>query len=357
MGPRKTAFNSEWKNRYPWINSVPKDNYTAYCKLCKKIFSIAGKGEGSVKEHAEGDNHKKIERAAANSQNLRRFFHRKFQFNNIMSRVILIVVIILLESSETPGTPKEQSQTETSEDSQIEHESDSYFGHFSGLDGVLTPSAEVIQTESSSKSEHESSKINEPACNFESENPTTSTSSASGNGDCPEFDLGKWLGKSSSLTKPQKLDMLKRCWVPPKSYDFRRDVADSERKFIYDWLEKYSPWLSYSKKCKGGLCLFCVLFQPSVVQGILGAFIVTPFKKYKDMHDACKNHEKSKWHHQSTKSAKLFMNDVPVNVMAISGHQSVIRENRKILSSIILIIIFCGTHDLPLRGKDAQTGK
>lgn len=252
-----------------------------------------------------------------------------------------------------PGTSHEQSQTETSKDSRIEDERESDVGR----NEVSTPSAEEFQTESGSKSDHESSKINEPAYSLEIENPSTSTSSYSESDDSPEFDLGKWLGKSSAMTRPQKLHLLKNVWVPSQSYDFRKDVADTERRFIHDWLTTYTPWLCYSKKLKGALCLFCVLFPPTTVHGVLGAFIVTPFKRYKDVHEDCKNHAKSQWHKQSTKSAKCFVDDLPVNVIAISRHQSLINQNRKILSSIISIIIFCGTHDLPLRGKESGSGK
>lgn len=54
MAPWRTVFNIKWKNVYPWLNSVPNDEFKAYCKLCKRIFSISGKGEGCVKEHASG---------------------------------------------------------------------------------------------------------------------------------------------------------------------------------------------------------------------------------------------------------------------------------------------------------------
>lgn len=80
MAPRKTTFNNEWLKKYPWLNSVPRDHSSAFCKLCKKIFSVSGKGEGSVKEHADGDTHRRNERAASTSHNLQRFFPRMFLF-------------------------------------------------------------------------------------------------------------------------------------------------------------------------------------------------------------------------------------------------------------------------------------
>lgn len=104
---------------------------------------------------------------------------------------------------------------------------------------------------------------------------------------CFEFDLGEWIGKAYRMTSAQKSEMIKRCWVPPPSYNFGHDVNDKKRVFIHSWLSTYSPWLTYSMKLKGALCLYCVLFPPTTVQGVLGAFMITPFVRYKHMHDAC----------------------------------------------------------------------
>lgn len=159
------------------------------------------------------------------------------------------------------------------------------------------------------------------------------------------------------MSRNQKSEMLKRCWVPNESYNFRDDSNDNKRRFIYSWLEMYKPWLVYSKQLKGALCLYCVLFPPTLPKGILGAFIATAFTRYKSMHEQCKSHMASGWHKNAVLSAKNFTEAVPVNTMLVSGHQKLIDENRKILSSIISLVIFCGSHDLPLRGKETHGGK
>lgn len=169
-------------------------------------------------------------------------------------------------------------------------------------------------------------------------------------------DLGKYIGKPSELTDEKKMELLTDRWVPPKSYDFSKDSNDSKRRFLHEWLHTYQPWLTYSKELKGALCLFCVLFPPINPQGVIGSFIVTPFQKYKNLHQACKNHAASKWHQTSTMSAKQFKQSVPVNVQMISGHEKMIEQNRKVISSIISSIMFCGTHDIPLRGKTHDAG-
>lgn len=118
-------------------------------------------------------------------------------------------------------------------------------------------------------------------------------------------DLGSWIGRSSRMSTAEKMGVLKRCWIPPTNYDFHNDVEeDSSKKFRFEWLTTYSPWLQYSKKLKGALCLYCVLFPPKNAQGVLGSFIQTPFKNYKKMHEYCKNHSTNQWHLRAVKEAQ-----------------------------------------------------
>lgn len=173
----------------------------------------------------------------------------------------------------------------------------------------------------------------------------------------PEFDLGNWIGKNAELSTVQKSQILKRCWVPSEGYNFHDDTDDEKRCFKHDWLKTYAPWLAYSKKLKGALCLYCVLFPPTVVKGVMGAFMVKPFTKYRDLHDSCRNHATSQWHRVSMQSAKDFTESIPVDVMMISGHQKQLEKNRQILMSILNTVIFCGSHDIALRGKKNHEGK
>lgn len=73
MAPRFTSFNPNWKRNYLWIDAVSGDKYRAFCKYCKKSFSIAAKGEGCIKEHANTDKHKAAERDVASSHSMVRF--------------------------------------------------------------------------------------------------------------------------------------------------------------------------------------------------------------------------------------------------------------------------------------------
>lgn len=152
------------------------------------------------------------------------------------------------------------------------------------------------------------------------------------------------------------MDILKR-WTPLKNYNLSEDAiaVGSKRKFNHSWLQAYAPWLAYSKILKGALCLYCVLFLPKK-KGVLGSFIIKPFTRYKDIHENCRNHISNNWHQGATEAAKSFMEEVLINIMMVSGHQKVLEQNRKIISSIISNVLFCGTYALPFSGKGKNEG-
>lgn len=168
----------------------------------------------------------------------------------------------------------------------------------------------------------------------------------------PINDIGQWVGRVFVMDDSAKREMLNNCWIPPPNYNFAEDSAGPKRKFCHYWLQMYTPWLAYSKKLKGSVCLYCVLFPPKNVQGYTGSFIIKAFVRYKQMHEHCKKHASNQWHKQAVEAAKSFLTNIPVDAMMVSGHKKLIEENRKIVTSITTCILFCGTHDMPLRGKN-----
>ena len=52
MSNRKTKYNKNWESEYDWLQCCTGDQFSANCKLCKKIFSISGGGVAQVKSHA-----------------------------------------------------------------------------------------------------------------------------------------------------------------------------------------------------------------------------------------------------------------------------------------------------------------
>lgn len=218
------------------------------------------------------------------------------------------------------------------------------------------------QNESSSESDSAGEKIESisqssftPVAHAEPSSSCTDTAEAESISD---NDLGKWVGRASLMTKSEKMEMLKRCWVPPTNYDFAEDAkaANLKRKFNHCWLQTYAPWLVYSKYLKGSLCLYCVLFPPKIVTGILGSFVTRSFCRFKNMHEYCIKHASSHYHQAAVNDAKNFSENAPVDLMINTAHQKEIENNRQILASVISTVIFCGTHDLPLRGKEQHQG-
>lgn len=173
-----------------------------------------------------------------------------------------------------------------------------------------------------------------------------------------ENDLGYYVGRSSQLTIEKKKDLLQNPWVPQKTYDFANDATHLKRKFNHFWLDQYAPWLVYSSRLKGALCKHCVLFPPvqGTVKGVLGSFMIRPHLKFKDIHEDCRKHHDSHYHKSATSAAKQFLENVPVDIQLQNSHQKMVDENKEILTSILSCVVFCGTHDLPLRGKKGDEG-
>lgn len=239
---------------------------------------------------------------------------------------------------------------------------DSSSGSEDNIDETRSPSSSKADTGQLSNS---SASAEVAAPGVESSPSTSEQVSASvvnpeieENDGCHENDLGCYVERAFQLTVEKKKELLKSPWAPPKNYNFAIDASHFRRKFNHAWLDQYSPWLVYSKRLKGALCKHCVLFPPATgtVKGVLGSFIIRPFTKFKDVHEDCRNHVATNFHKTATAAAKAFLEDVPVDVQVQSFQQNIIKENKQILSSIISCVVFCGTHDMPLRGKEADEG-
>lgn len=56
----KTTYCSRWEKEYEWISRCKSDQFSAFCKVCNKPFSVCGSGIGQVKAHNEGKKHQKL---------------------------------------------------------------------------------------------------------------------------------------------------------------------------------------------------------------------------------------------------------------------------------------------------------
>ncbi|XP_018406788.1 PREDICTED: 52 kDa repressor of the inhibitor of the protein kinase-like, partial [Cyphomyrmex costatus] len=109
-------------------------------------------------------------------------------------------------------------------------------------------------------------------------------------------DIGNYIELNNilRLNDAEKYDLLTNPWNPDKTYNFKNDLGENQNRcFRLEWLYQY-PWLAYSKKLKD-----------------------------------------------------LQLND---------ANNELIVKNRDKLRSIISSIVFCGTHDLALRGKQSDSG-
>lgn len=175
------------------------------------------------------------------------------------------------------------------------------------------------------------------------------------------FDLGDYINQA--MPDDVKYQLLTNPRVLNSSHDFKKDIEmDKTRKrpFQKTWFERYS-WLVYSPKLKGGLCKFCTLIKPVLKRGTFGAFVVKAHHDYKHFHEDARGHEKSNWHLESISKAKSFIDSIEMrkkNVMEQldSGITELVNANRQKLKSILATLIFCGTHDISIRGKNSGEG-
>lgn len=173
-----------------------------------------------------------------------------------------------------------------------------------------------------------------------------------------ELDIGGYIGKN--VPDALKYKFLNNTYEPSEIYDFKGD-SEGARCFRHPWFSQYKPWLAYSPCQKRALCKHCVLFPQPASRGVQGAFIVRPFTKYKDFHEAARNHVASAWHRQAALSASNFLAvrknpEFSVVCQIDMSVRKSIEENRKKLIPILSSIIFCATHDIALRGKTYNSG-
>lgn len=177
-----------------------------------------------------------------------------------------------------------------------------------------------------------------------------------------EYDIGIFINAKQEQRIPDALKyrLLVDPFKPAANYDFKAD-SDGKRILRFAWLEQYSPWLAYSAKLRGALCIYCVLFPQPVTRGFQGSFIASAFIKYKDFNECARNHTNSVWHKGSAEDATMFIavKDNPSTEIVCQIDNSIkctVDENRNKLFPILSTIIFCGTNDLALRGKHSDDG-
>ena len=70
----RCIYNKEWEGDHPWLAPVPSHPHDAKCKLCQKVFSIAGQGIGQVRSHGKSSKHQTLTKNSVPCPRLDEFF-------------------------------------------------------------------------------------------------------------------------------------------------------------------------------------------------------------------------------------------------------------------------------------------
>ncbi|XP_011351324.2 zinc finger MYM-type protein 1-like [Ooceraea biroi] len=121
-----------------------------------------------------------------------------------------------------------------------------------------------------------------------------------------------------------RLKLLRKPWIPSQTYNFKKDVNLGAKR-----------------------------------RGLQGQFIVSPCLKYHKFYEAAQSHATTQCHRDAIVSSKNFekimdRQQLSVHEALDSAYHKEVEENRVKLRSIISTILFCGQHDLPLRGKSDE---
>ena len=178
------------------------------------------------------------------------------------------------------------------------------------------------------------------------------------------IDIGLHVG--SVISDDLKMELLDSAWAP--SADFvmphstRTVNGKKEKRYLrHEHLKRY-PFLSYSPSMQGLYCRPCVLFGPPSGEAgrgnqKLSALVIKPLTKYHRLFGNGGNvstHENTEYHKTAVVQAAEFRHKMKSG-MDILKHIDQSRNdeavhNRSILMQIIKTVLFCGRHNLPLRG-------
>ena len=139
--------------------------------------------------------------------------------------------------------------------------------------------------------------------------------------------------------------------VKPRE-DLKTEIK--HRKFQILWLQKFK-WLAYSFVVKGAFCIPCALF--SSFKHIRGQFVVAPCTSWRKFLEKAQEHSKAKYHLEAMLEAEDYIKRRTTPNSTISSQTSErirqnVERNRKILTSVIQALEYCGKQCIALRGDE-----
>lgn len=175
-----------------------------------------------------------------------------------------------------------------------------------------------------------------------------------------ECDIGKLLDSGIDLRKLSREEKYRILTtnpsLDPSSYPRTRPYASgSFRQFQPEWLRQH-PWLHYSRHVDGDFCRACAFFGPDKATGQSpGQFVSKPFNTWAKRTQAMNSHSGSEYHANSLTRMSEFVKryENPSQMIATQFNtqlQKTIENNKKVIESLLRIVMLCGKQGLALRG-------
>ena len=172
-------------------------------------------------------------------------------------------------------------------------------------------------------------------------------------------DIGRFVRvPRGAISDQDRLLLINEPWMPPTGFQFPLlEDGQHRRAFQPKWLQLY-PWARYSLSHQGVFCVACVLFgqdEATRARQVLRTLVTEPLKRFKKGLEYLCDHGSKTYHKENAARLNGFL-ETRRNPGAAVGNQldiqrqEEVQKNRMYLRPIIKSVIFCGKHNLPLRG-------
>ena len=120
-------------------------------------------------------------------------------------------------------------------------------------------------------------------------------------------------------------------------------------------MDKKFPWIHYSYNVDGVFCRASFFAPDDVCRQSLCQFVTVPFKAWIKMSDKANAHAKYDYHQSSMVNMDEFLYRYhnpshTVNTLLDSEAHQIIERNRKVIESLLKIVILCGKQGLAFCG-------
>lgn len=119
-----------------------------------------------------------------------------------------------------------------------------------------------------------------------------------------------------------------------------------------DCTRRRREWLSYSPFEDRVYCIVCMLHgMPDAKQDVL---VTRGFNDWKHLNRKILIHEMTPEHVHSELNRGMYLAHQRIDIEIVTGHNSIISENREVVKTLLQITLFLARHCLPFRGHDEK---